>query len=503
MNEKSSPPYLIPGIIFLVSILLHLSLMSKGPVTVDCLNLAINSLATINTQHLQYQFGSGYPLMVLLGTIFVSLGERIGITDPITAINLISVVFSSMAILVFYLLVQKICDALTAILASFILLLNPIFLDVSTYGINHAPAICFLLLGLLSLLRFQTEGKVPNLLLSALYFGFMGAVRLQDFILILPAVGYMFFAGLKTNTVQNNKNGVRYLLLFIFATILIIILFHLPYFTFKNTDYDIQAENYLKIGLTENFEGLFSKHLTHSLMYLIKGFSLVGIVCFGFGLYYAAKFNIRLLIFTVIWWIIPLSFYGNIITIAPRFFSIILPALIIPMSIFLARLLRLKKIQWKLLAVVSLLTIILQPFVSTQKTFIRRHYYALIPDFYRWVGKSTEPDAWIITCDDGLFISYYSKRKVINKPAVSFRHLPPEELIDFKKKLDDILNSKKPVYITNLTLSDYDHFREFWNLMWKNYHLTPVGQMPLELWYQTPYETFPSMYILAKVEKKN
>jgi hypothetical protein len=234
----------------------------------------------------------------------------------------------------------------------------------------------------------------------------------------------------------------------------------------------------------------------------LKAFSFVGIVCFIIGLYYTAKINKRLMIFTVLWWIIPLGFYGNIVTIAPRFFTIILPAIIIPMSIFLAHLLRLKKIRWKLLAMISVLIVILLPFLGVQKTFIRRHYSALIPDFYRWLGKSTEPDAWIICCDDGVFISYYAKRNLLNKPAASFRHLPPKELINFKKQLDDILNDKKPVYITSMTLNDYDDYREFWDLIWKNYRVTPVGEMPLEVWYQTPYQTHLNMYILAKIEKK-
>ena len=189
--------YWIPSIIFLISFCLHLSLISKGPVTIDCLGLAINSQATLETLHLHYQSGSGYPLMVLLGSIFIAIGKYIGITDQVIAINFISVVFSSIAILAFYLLIQEICDSLTAIFASFILLLNPIFLDVSTYGINHAPALCFLLLGLLSLLHFKTAGNIINLLLSALYFGFMGATRLQDLILTFPAIGFMFILGLK------------------------------------------------------------------------------------------------------------------------------------------------------------------------------------------------------------------------------------------------------------------------------------------------------------------
>ncbi len=248
--------YWIPIVIFLISFYLHLSLMSKGPVTVDCLNLAIQSQATLETHHLHYLYGSGYPLMVLLGSIFISIGNCAGITDPILAVNFISVLFGSIAILAFYLLLQEICDTLTAILASFILLLNPIFFDVSTYGISHAPALCFFLLGLLSLLRFQDSGNVANLMLSALYLGFMGATRLQDFVLTFPAVGYMFILGLKANSPQSHQYKIRYSLLFVTTIILTIILFHLPYFICDHANYAIQAKNNWKLNLTNKLSGI-------------------------------------------------------------------------------------------------------------------------------------------------------------------------------------------------------------------------------------------------------
>ena len=494
--------YWIPSIIFLISFCLHLSLISKGPVTIDCLGLAINSQATLETLHLHYQSGSGYPLMVLLGSIFIAIGKYIGITDQVIAINFISVVVSSIAILAFYLLIQEICDSLTAIFASFILLLNPIFLDVSTYGINHAPALCFLLLGLLSLLHFKTAGNIINLLLSALYFGFMGATRLQDLILTFPAIGFMFILGLKPYPLQNNKYNVRHFLLFITTIILLIIFFHLPYLIFNHTIYEIQAKNYWESDLTGSFQELLSQHFILRFYFLIKAFSIVSIIYFGAALYYAAILNKRFLIFTLLWWIIPLCFFANIkITVnAPRLFSIILPALIIPISIYLAHMIRNKRMLWKIIALISFLIIVFEPLLNTQETFIRRHHYASIPDYYHWVKKSTEPNATIITSDDGLFITYYSRRKILSKP-VSTEHLSPKELNDFKKELDNILNNRKPVYITTWTLVAYDHYLEFNNLLTQNYHLIQKGQMPLETWFRTPYSHAPLMCGLVKIEK--
>ena len=492
--------YWVPSIIFLISFCLHLSLISKGPVTIDCLNLAIASQDTIETLHLHYLFGSGYPLMVLLGSIFISIGNYLGVADPISSVNFISVLFSSIAVLAFYLLVLRICDALTAIFASFILLFNPIFLDVSTYGINHAPALCFLLLGLLSLLRYQTEGNMPSLLLSALYFGLMGAVRLEDFILTFPAISFMFMLGLKADAPLNKGEKFRHFFLFAATIILIIILFHSPYFIFDHAHYAPQARHFWDIGLTKNFMGLASPFLVSGLRLLLWTFKMTGIICFLIGLFYTAVSNKKLLGFTVLWWIIPLSFYGNLKSLAPRFLSIILPALIIPISIFLAHLLKHKKRLWNLLALIIFLIIILRPLEHTKDTFIRRNHYDLLTDFYRWVGTSTEPNAIIIASDDGLLITHYSRRSILEKPSHT-GHLPSQELVDFKKRLDSILDEQKPVYITTLVLHNYDDYLEFWHLMKHHYHLVPVGQRPLELWYQTPYETALRPYGLLKIKK--
>ena len=156
----------------------------------------------------------------------------------------------------------------------------------------------------------------------------------------------------------------------------------------------------------------------------------------------------------------------------------------------------------RLIAAIILLLILFGPLIDTHQTFIRKHYYALIPDYYRWIGKSTPSDATIISSDDDLFISYYSKRKPLSKP-VGFRHLLPKELNDFKNKIDDILKNKKSLYITNSAFTLYDHYQEFQKLMRQNYHLILIGQMPLELWYITPFNPQLHMSNLVKVEKKD
>ena len=442
-------------------------------------------------------------MMVLLGSIFIAIGKHIGITDPVIAVNLVSVVFSSIAILAFYLLVQKICNnLLTSTLASFILLLNPLFLDVSTYGINHAPALCFLLLGLLALLHFKNSRNLFHLLGGALFFGLMGATRLQDFILTFPAVASLFFLKLQSSPPKFDNHKAVHLFLFITTIILIIVLFHLPYFISNHTGYDTQAKDFWRIGLSENFRGLFSKFLIRALSYLIRAFSLIGIFSFGAGLFYISKFYKGLFTFIALWCLIPLGFYGNISTSAPRFFNIMLPAIIIPISILLTNLLQHKNMLRRLIAATILLLILFGPLLDTHQTFIRRHYHALIPDYYRWVGNLTPPDAIIISADDNLFISYYSKRETLSKP-VSFGHLAPKELIDFKNKIDNILENQKPLYITNSAFSLYDHHQEFQKLVRQNYRLILIGQKPLELWYITPFNPQLHMSSLVKIEKKD
>jgi len=440
--------------------------------------------------------------MVLLGSLFITIGKYIGITDPVLAVNLIGVIFGSTAVWALYLLTFKISNNIfTAISASLLLLLNPIFLDSSTYGINHAPALCFLLLGLWQLLCFQGSNDKRHLVFSALFLGFMGATRLQDFIFTFPSVASLFILGIGPQASPKTKTPV----FFLFSAMIIstIIIFHLPYFLSHDTPYLLQAKSFWKIGLSNNFQGLFSRSLIMTFGYLLKAFSLLGLLCSCVGLGNTARTDKRLFIFLILWITPPLGFYGNTATSVPRFLNIILPAFIIPLSILLTSNLKHKWMVWRLLAMLSFLIILFVPLQNTYQTFLRRHHDALIPDYYRWVGLSTKADAQILSADDALFITYYSGRKAYLKPlAMANGHLPVQDLNDFKIKLDDTLKKHQPVYATNSAIVLYDPHREFENFLRQNYHLVTIGQKPLELWYLSPFN--PQFHIsnLLKIERK-
>ena len=156
-------PYLIPFFLFLLSFLLRLSLISKGSFHVDCLNLAIQAEQTLETHSIHHLFGSGYPLTVILGAIFILISRIFSVRDPVIAVNLMSVVFSSLCVLANYSLVKKLLGKTAALFSSILLSLFPPFLVLSVYGKSHTPSLFFLLAGISSLLSFQTTGKKQHI----------------------------------------------------------------------------------------------------------------------------------------------------------------------------------------------------------------------------------------------------------------------------------------------------------------------------------------------------
>ncbi len=489
--------HMIIGFIFILAFAFYFSLISIGPVTVDCLQLAIKSKALLTTHHFPYLYGFGYPLMVMLGALFTWIGQSLGITDNVPAVNLISVLFGAFSVTVLYLLVLRLTNTLTALLASLLLLFNPILIDVSTYGIGHAPALCFLLLGLWQLVDFQRDRRTHSLAISALCFGLMGATRFQDLVLVLPFINLVYLVGLEP---QAQRPSLGRWMLFILIISVVVILCHWPYLF--NADYSTQLKDFWHLGLTTNFKGLFSIYLVFTFSYLSLALSVIGPVCYGLGVLLLMRSQQRQLLLTILWWVIPLGFYGNVMTSVPRFLTTFLPAFIIPISLLLAYFAQKKNKLLKVLSFVCLAVIIIGPLMATEATFVRRHHHSLIADFYQWVGQVTAPNAVVISTDDSPFVEYYAHRKTLIKPEAIGRHLPPQELEAFKKTVDQDLSKHIPVYMTGLCIGRYDDFREFLNLMEHHYRLKWVGRKPLELWYWTPF--VPGLHLsgLLKINKR-
>jgi len=484
MSTHKTTSYLIPLLLFLFSFLLRLSLISKGPYHLDCLNLAILAEKSLDTFSLQSQFGPGYPVTVLFGSSFIFLSRIFSQNDPVMAINLMSVVFSSLCIPVFYAISNKLFNRLAAFLSSIIFSVTPIFLGISVYGKSHAPSIFFLLLSLYFLLSFLETHNKKSLFISSLFMGLMGAARLQD--MILMAVSLSFLCAFGTNKENQNstkKEAFGNLFTFWAVALTVTVIFHLPYLNQEHhASYMYNVSRFWQQGIPGNFRGIFSRSLTVSFIFLLKTLTEVGFAISIIGLIFIGKRYPRILFFFLLWLCTPLLFYGNLHTTVPRFLAFILPPLILAQGYIFAKLMSVN-LTFRLMSTMIYCTVLYLMFTSIFPLLYARHTYALLPDYTEWVSRKIDKNARFITTDDRLFYNYYGDLNILGRP-MDFLSLEDKALSDFKQKLDVLLDNSTPVYTTSVGLYAYDPDRKFSSLIERNYHLEIVGAKLYEDWHR-------------------
>lgn len=476
--------YQFPIILCALSLILRLAFLSSGPFHVDCLNLAIQAERTLDTGKLHYLFGFGYPLTVILGACFIFLARIFGVHDPVIGVNLMSAVFSSLSVGVLYLFVRRLGDELAAFFSALFFSIFPIFLTISVFGTSHTPSVFFLLTGLVLLLNYHKTSHRQELMVSGILFGCMGAAREHEFLLMILPVSFLFFfpskkqaRGLTTH--YNAAQTFGNFLLFWAAALGVCFLFHLPLlFGADMAGYSGQMQRYWVSGLTNNYLGMASDSLIFSLQQIFFGMTPIGAVMGISGLFLLFSKDRRLFGFLMLWLAVPLLFYGNMQMTEPRFLIIPAIALIIAMGIFLSYLLAQHRALFDVGVVFTFCTITLILFVQTLPILRFRHTHALLPDFARYVEKMTEPEAVVITADEGPFIRYYGHRAFLSRPY-SLKTM--DELCS---RVDILLDEGTPVYITSSGLLSGDPHRQFSGLLLLKYDLSFVGQHFSEDWHR-------------------
>ncbi len=494
---KKIESYITPILIFLVSFLLRLSLISKGPYHIDCLNLAIKAKQTLDTGTLQNLFGSGYPLTVILGAFFVFLGRLFSIPDPIIMVNFMSIVFSSLAVLILYFLCRNEFDENTGIFASLFFSVTPIYLGISVYGKSHAPSIFFLLASIYYLLQYHRGLNKKNLLIASILMGFMGASRLQDMILVAPAIAYLH---LSQNVSLKEKR--RELFFFFIIAGLIITTCHLPYFiSSQSASFKSQFSSFWGQGVTHGFRGLLSPALLFAFDYFLTTLTVLGLIMAAIGLFFIARKEFRLFIFFSLWFIIPLLFYGNLWTITPRFFAFSIIPLFIGQGYLLSKFFTYKKF-FKLWALFFSFLLTYLSLTLIYPTLLFRHKNDLLPQYAHWLQKITEKDATIIVGGDhGRFFTYYANLNIMGKPNGRFR-LKEKILWEYKQRIDSLLERNKPLYISENDLHVYDFHNQVSAFLMQNYSLEPVGAHYTEFWHKGSYRQLIFYDTLFRVKQK-
>jgi len=495
----------LPLLLFLLGLALRLALISKGPYHPDCLKLALTAQEILNTGQIHYLQGSGLPLTAILGAFFVLVANYFKIHDPVLAVNLMSVLLGSLCIPVFFLLVEKFFDRTAAILSTILLITNPLLLALSTYGNSHIPSLLFLLLGLLLFKSYFSTYASVYFISGCLCFGFMGGARLQEFIVMVIPVAFLFFIkyprrGEDNKTIIYKNWPYQHVCLFLTITFFIILIFYLP--SLKLSDI-VQSSpisfDTFKYQILESYLGPFSKGLSISLYFLFIILSPIGYLLSSAGLWYLFKRKPSLFVFFFLWFIIPFIFFGNLAYLSPRLLTLCVIPLIISLGYFFSLLINRNNLLSKVMYLIFI-TIIILNLKSIVPLLSFRHKNAFITDYYQWIATKTEPSATIIDRDHSLFVMHYSQRIPLT-PPVTLYSVESYELKQFKQKLDNLIDQGFPVYTTDSGVNGYDPKFKIADFFLQNYDFEYVGEKIIEEWYYGSLHAKFTSLDLFKVSK--
>jgi len=477
---------LIQGVLFLLSFLFRLTLISKGPYHLDCLTMAVNSQATAATLQLHGLHSHGFPLSAILGALSVGLGKIFGISDPVTAVNLLAVLMSSLCILVLYRFVQNGFDTPTAIFSSIAFSLSPIFLGNSVYGNTHPIALFFLLLASQRIIRYHANPSRTQALLCGLLLGLVGAARLQDLAAFLIPAGIFFL--LRLNASSEKPNVSLKTKLFDFGLVLAmaaitVTLFYVPLImNDQRFSSQPQTTKFLNFELFSRFVGLTPDYFPYSLVYLQANFSYLGLLLVGAGAMLLFQEQKKSAIILLGWFLFPLLIFSTLDIINPRFFIISLVPLYILIGYLIAKLYRYNR-HFKIGATVAWLMLLIISFLRIYPILEFRHQHALLPEFYRWLGNKAEPPSRVIIADGIPFLKYYSQLIQLPRPLKVRHPYEKSELANFQRNINELLAQKIPLYITESGLYSHDPDEQFSSFMKKNYQLKLIGGEKAEDWH--------------------
>ena len=496
--------YLPAPLLFSTNFLLRFFLISKGPYHLDCLTLALNAQKTLQEHTLHYQFGFGYPLTVLLGSGFVFLAKLFSITDPVVAVNFMSVVFSSLSVpILFFLLNNLYGDKRISFLTAIVFSFHPLFLGLSVYGNSHTLSSFFFLTALYFFTK-QPDCCRRDIIWGAIALGLMGGSRVQDLVLVAIPIAYLLFTSTCHRQSRPQSKRMPYKTLWTVGMISLSITaaFHLPFFLFKNhsLDYKNQLKIFIETGLFESYQGLLSKGFWESVGEVLLYFSPGGILFFALGAMQMFKEYQREYYFLLLWSVVPLLLYGNLLITVPRYLFLSCIPLIIIFGFSLS-FIRSSQKWFKVIFELLFCIVILTSFLRVAPILLIRHTYELLPDWSRYIEQHTPSHAFIIAGDEALFVEHYGHRKTLPRPQEAFIY-QSRDLEQFKEKLDILLEKEIPVYITANGLYAYDPQKIFSGFIENNYQLHSIGGQISEDWHRGELELRVGQETLSEIKLK-
>ncbi len=503
---KLRTPYILAILIFVCSFALRLAFISKGPFHGDCMSLVIQAQQTASTGKIHYLHSHGFPMTAILSGFFVWIFQTYGLADPVFAVNMMSVLFSSLTVLILFLLIRIWFNERTAFFSSAIFSITPIFLTNSVYGNSHMPAFFFIALSFYWLWNgYFQNGNIRALTLPAILFGIGIATRAQDAVLLFPIIILCLFIHptLKTFSIKKKLGSI---MAFIFISVSTGALFYIPVlkqkFMFTNQPH-ANLVDFLKGELFSHIATDFWVFLPLCFQFLLNTITPIGIllsICGIIFLIQEKRFSDVAVLLA--WFVIPFYFFSSLNFYLPRFFMLCLIPICVTIGISCNRLLNYK--GWIAILTLSawILFLMAVPLSTAIPVLQSRHDHAYMPEFVRWVKKTIEPNAQVIISDGSDFFRYYGPVNLLGRPLY-ISHYPNDAMRKFQQDIDQTLAQGVPVYITSNGLYSYNPEKTFSSFMRSSYCLKLIGLHPVELWHHGALEQRVPLSGLYRVYPKN
>jgi 4-amino-4-deoxy-L-arabinose transferase-like glycosyltransferase len=472
--------------LFLFAFFLRFLLISKGPYHADTLLLAETSSAILRDGRIHYLQASGLPLTALLGTVFILLNALVGLRDNIEAVNVMSVMLSSLSVCFFFLFAQRLFNKTVAWVSALVLLLHPTFWALSTFGNSHIPAIFFFVLGLNTLVG-DHDKQHGRTVLAGFLFGLAGSARLQTLILGLPAILVLFTAPYMTQTQHPGERRLRshlkdmlWLLITMLATALV---FYIPKLAALPAGSVLSAlAAFFHSHIMQSYTHINSEAGRLGLEALFGPFTIGGVLLAMVGLWKCWQQDKMMTLFLLTWIVVPSLFYCGFIYIVPRFFALPALAMCLLVGLGLDWAIR-RHVSARLLALGLLSFSLICTTAQILPVLVFRHQHDLIVNYYQWLETQTEPHAQIMDRDNSLFMTKYAQRQPLSLPP-DLVNYQAEALSAFKDDLERKLADGQPVYTTAVGLFGFNPDHRYPEFMDQYFHFELVGTHLFEDWHR-------------------
>jgi hypothetical protein len=399
--------------------------------------------------------------------------------------NLLTALIGSLSVLLLYLLTQEITEnTFCAVTAASLFAVVPVYLSITTHTMVHAFSVCLGLLSFTLLIKGSRRDSALFCCAASFVLLFAISARFPNILLTLPFVIVYFqprFEGIKL-VIDSDKFSWK----LAWVTLpLIIGLVMMLVFQWEA----LQA----KAGY-DQFLGPFSPLTQLGISDMTRNIGVPGWILLAGGVVSIAfRPQKPMLVACLIWLLLMFTFYGNVTTYDVRFYTILFPMVSLFISLGLELIHRRSRILGSIVAVYVLFSFFLtiQPIIAERHAFSGEKAYAL------WVREMTEPNALVITMDDGVFIRYYAGRQVKDHPQGS------ETLAEaWAAEIKTHLEKGVPVYMMESGFS-YDPEKIIMKTVTLHFDLKQVGAHRTEDYHRASIERKVYVQRLFQLSMKN